>query len=267
MFAIWTSLGLQFEFGKAEFKDRDEMWEVKKKWLRVRPALSQGGTAEMGAWGWSPRQFHPIATARLDKGEAEKESQGRKPRTDKLYAPGSFNSDSESRLELTGHLHLGRRLCRLHPQPPCTASVHILPAPRRCSTSDASHRSLQRRKPSSVPLSRPRSHPTLLHRQEPGLSCRPPASASWRGTVTGWPWLPRPEGTVMWGSDRQTHLGWSGRDHWERGHHSKRASFSVPVELSHMCYLLLFICPSFLVQVILNGGWPGTVVDIAMAIF
>ena len=128
MFAIWTSLGLQFEFGKAEFKDRDEMWEVKKKWLRVRPALSQGGTAEMGAWGWSPRQFHPIATARLDKGEAEKESQGRKPRTDKLYAPGSFNSDSESRLELTGHLHLGRRLCRLHPQPPCTASVHSLRA-------------------------------------------------------------------------------------------------------------------------------------------
>lgn len=25
IFATWTSLGLQFEFGKVEFKDRDEM--------------------------------------------------------------------------------------------------------------------------------------------------------------------------------------------------------------------------------------------------
>lgn len=89
-----------------------------------------------GRGGGPQGQFHPITMARLDKGEAQKESKGRKPRMNKLHAPDSFNFGSESCLELTGHLHLGCRLCRLSPQPP----ARILQALKYCFTSDASHR-------------------------------------------------------------------------------------------------------------------------------
>lgn len=36
---------------------------MKKKWLRVRPALGQGGTAKWGGGGGPQGQFLPITTA------------------------------------------------------------------------------------------------------------------------------------------------------------------------------------------------------------
>ena len=255
MFAIWTSLGLQFEFGKAEFKDRDEMRKVEKKWLRVRPALSQGGVAEVGTWGWSPRQFHPIATARLDEGEAQKESKGRKPRMDKLYTPGSFNSGSESRLELTGHLHLGRQLCRLHPQPPCTsfplwgAALPLTPhtgnpasfpppGPAAWRTAPFAPEEEAQLCPSlSSPLSSHSAASTVTGTQLPSAGLRFMTMHGDGVAVTS---TPGRQGTVMCGSDRQTHLGWSGRDHWERGQRNKRASFSVPIKLRVTCATCYF---------------------------
>lgn len=57
------------------------------------------------------------------------------------------------------------------------------------------------------------------------------------------------------------------RGHWELGKHGKRESFSVPVKFTGTLPPATFQLLCFLVQVFLNGGWPGTVVDVAMAIF
>lgn len=178
-------------------------------WVRVEQQ-------KWGRGGGPQGQFHPITTAHLDKGEAQKESKGRRPRMNKLYAPDSFNFGSESCFELTWHLQLGYRLCRLNPQPP----VYILHALKYCFTSDTSHR-----EPSGHVLSRllnpqPDTQPCSFQRKKipqfcPSLSSlllshfdcidnnrdilpswrsccssHPPDFASWRCTVMVWPWPP-----------------------------------------------------------------------------